>query len=226
MKMLVISLGGSLFLKEDIDVRFLGEFKRVIFKNLKNWKFVIVTGGGKFAREYIKALRETGKSEYLQSMAGISVTRMNARFLSYFFGRDTEGVPHDMKQVKNLLEKNDIVFCGALRYKPKNTSDGTAADLAAYLKTEFVNLTLAPGLCNKNPATHKNFKIIPRITYDKLNKMMSRMKFKPGQHFVIDQAASRIIKQHRVKTYILGKSMKNFDDFLNNKKFVGTKIEN
>lgn len=226
MKKLVISLGGSLFLKEEIDIRFLEEFKRTIL-NHKNWKFVIVTGGGKFAREYIKALREIGKSEYLQGMAGISVTRMNARFLSYFFGIDPDkGIPHDMKQVKNLLEKDRIIFCGALRYKSKNTSDGTAADLAAFLGCDFVNLTLAPGLCDKNPATHSNFKVIPEISYEKLYKMMSKFKYKPGQHFVLDQEASRIIMKHKIKTYILGKSMKNFSNFLEGKKFIGTKIEN
>lgn len=223
---MVISLGGSLFLKEDIDIRFLEQFKQVILKYKNKCKFVIVTGGGKFAREYIKALRETGKSEYLQSMAGISVTRMNARFLAYFFGQDTQGIPHDMKQVKNMLRKNDIIFCGALRYRPKNTSDGTAASIAAFLKCDFINLTLAPGLCDKNPQTNKDFKIIPEISYEKLDKIMSRMKFKPGQHFVIDQAATKVIRKHRVKTYILGKSMKNFSDFLERKKFIGTIIEN
>lgn len=223
-KDLVISLGGSLFLKGNIDINFLKEFKQVILSH-KNYRFVIVTGGGKFAREYIRALRETGKSEYLQSMAGISVTRMNARFLAYFFGRDTEGIPHDMKQVKNMLAKDNLVFTGALRYKPKNTSDGTAANIAAYLGCDFVNLTLAPGLCDKNPARYDSAKLIPEITYEKLDKMMSKIIYKPGQHFVIDQAATKIIHKHKVKTYILGKSMKNFSNFLNNKKFIGTKIE-
>ena len=168
---LVISLGGSLFIPNEIDVNFLKDFKKVILSN-KKYKFVIVTGGGGVARKYISALHAVGKDERLQSYAGIGVTRMNARFLSYFFGVDPEkGIPHKKQDVKSLLAKNRIVFCGALEYKPKNTSDGTAAELAAFLGADFVNLTKAPGLCNKNPNKFKNAKLIPEISYKELNKI-------------------------------------------------------
>ena len=50
------------------------------------------------------------------------------------------------------------------------------------------------------------------------------MKFKPGQHFVLDQTASRIIKENKTTTYILGKDMNQLDNLLNGKKFKGTII--
>jgi len=31
--------------------------------------------------------------------------------------------------------------------------------------------------------------------------------------------------KHKIKTYIIGSNMKNLDNFLNNKKFRGTRIE-
>ena len=213
-----------MFLTGKVDFRFLEEFKKTIDKN-KNYKFVIVAGGGNFAREYIKVLKAAGKSERFQSYAGIGVTRMNARFLSYFFGKDPKkGIPHTKQEVKNAIKKERVVFCGALEYKPKNTSDGTAAELAAFLKTDFVNLTLAPGLCTKNPLIYKDARLIPEISYNELNTIMRKMKYKPGQHFVIDQSASRIIMKNKIKTYILGKNMKNFDDFLNKQDFIGTRV--
>lgn len=226
MKTLVISLGGSLFLPGKIDFKFLEEFKKIILDN-KNYRFVIVAGGGSFAREYIGALKAVGKSEKFQSYSGIGVTRMNARFLSYFFGIDPQkGIPHKKQDIKNLLKKRKLVFCGALEYRPKNTSDGTAAELANYLKTDFVNLTLAPGLCNKNPLIYKDARLISEINYEELNKIMRKMKYEPGQHFVIDQNATKIIMKHKIKTYILGKDMKNFDNFLKGKDFIGTRILN
>ena len=123
-KVIVISLGGSLIVPDEIDYAFLEKFKTVIQKNSRKYKFVVVCGGGSIARKYISALRQTGKSDYLQCMAGIAVTRLNARFMTYFFGKDAnEGIPHDMNHVKNLLKKNDVVLCGALRYNAKETSD-------------------------------------------------------------------------------------------------------
>lgn len=225
-KVIVLSLGGSLIIPDDIDIKFLEKFKKVLIENSKKYKFVVVCGGGSIARKYIYALRQQGKSNYLQSMSGISATRMNARFLTYFFGKDAnEGIPHDMKEVKNLLLKNDFVFCGALRYSKNQTSDSTAAKLANYLKTEFINLTNIKGLYNKNPKTNKDAKFIPEITWKEFYKMANKQSFKPGQHFVLDQKASKIIKNNRIRTYIIGSDTRELENLLNRKKFKGTIIE-
>ena len=42
----VLSLGGSLIIPDDVNVKFLKQFKRVILRNRKKYKFVIVCGGG------------------------------------------------------------------------------------------------------------------------------------------------------------------------------------
>jgi len=224
-KVIVLSLGGSLIVPDEIDASFLDKFKRIIKKHEKNWKFVIVCGGGSIARKYINALKEKGKSEYLQSMAGIAVTRLNARFMIYFFGKDaSSGIPHDMHEVKNLLEKNEIVFCGALRYAENETSDATSAKLARFFNCDFINLTKVSGLYSSNPLTHKNAEFIPEIGWKNFLGRANRIKFKPGQHFVLDQHAAEIIKQHRIKTYIIGRNLKNLDNLLSGKKFNGTTI--
>lgn len=225
-KVVVLSLGGSLIVPDEIDISFLNKFKQVIKKHENKYKFIIVCGGGSIARKYIAALREAGKSEYLQSMAGISITRVNARFMTYFFGRDAnQGIPHDMKDVKNLLIKNNIVFCGALRYAEKETSDGTAAKLAHFFNSVFINLTNVDGLYTKNPLEHKDARFIPKTTWKELYLRANKRKYKPGQHFVIDQHASEIIMQNKIKTHILGKNLRNLDNLLSEKKFKGTTIE-
>ena len=224
-KVIVISLGGSLIIPNEIDLSFLNKFKQVILRNAKNYKFIIVCGGGSVARKYISALRQAHKSDYLQSMVGISVTRLNARFMTYFFGKDAaEGIPHDMKQVKNLLTKNNIIFCGALRYHDKETSDSNAARLADYFKTYFINLTNVSGLYNKNPLTNNDAKFIPKISKQELYKKVMKMKFKPGQHFVIDQHAMKILINSKSYLYILGEDTKQLDNLLSGKIFKGTVV--
>ena len=156
---MVISLGGSLIIPNEIDYLFLEKFKKVMQKNYKNYKFVIVCGGGIIARKYISALKKEGKSHREISMAGIRATRMNAKFMMQFFGKEANGtLPKSMKEIKNILAKNKIVFCGALRYAEKETSDGTAAKLANYLGTDFINMTNVKGLYTSNPLTNKNAK--------------------------------------------------------------------
>ncbi len=228
-KVVAISLGGSLIVPDKVNYQFLEEFRRVLEKNKKNYKFVVVTGGGSPARTYIQGLEKEKlkdkKKHYFQSLLGISITRLNARFLTYFFGKDAnQGIPHDMKQVKNLLKKNDFVFCGALRYDMNQTSDSTAAKLSRYFNCEFINLTNVKGLYNKDPKKYKNAKLINEISHKDFYNTIKKIKFKPGQHFVLDQKAARIIKKCKIPTYILCQNLDNLDNFLNNKHFIGTII--
>lgn len=226
-KVIVLSLGGSLIIPEKINLKYLKNFKKVILKNKSKYKFIVVCGGGSIARTYISALSKIKISEPFQSYAGISATRMNARFMSYFFNQDQKkGIPHKMSELKNYIKKSDIVFCGALEYKPNQTSDSTAAGIAKEFKSEFINLTNIKGLYNKNPKKFKNAKFIKAISWQNFNKMANKMKFKPGQHFVLDQTASKIILKEKIKTYIVGENLKQLDNLLNGKSFIGTTISN
>jgi len=224
-KVVVISFGGSLLVPEKIDLKLLEKFKKVINKHKARYKFVIVTGGGSIARKYMSALKKENKSRYIQSMAGIAITRLNALFLTYFFGRDAnETLPHNMIEAKNLLRKNDIVLCGALRYNTRETTDATAAKLARFFNSDFINLTNVSGLYNKNPLKYKDAKFIPKISWKSFYKLASKRKFKPGQHFVLDQKAAEIIMKYKIKTFILGKDIRQLDKLLSEKKFIGTII--
>ncbi len=226
-RVMVISLGGSLIIPDDIDIKFLSEFRKIILKNSKKCKFVIVCGGGSIARKYINALKEVGLNEELQSFSGISATRMNARFMSYFFKINPDiGIPHTLKTVKKYMRKQDVIFCGALEYKPRQTSDATAVEIAINFRTDFINLTDVSGLHDKNPKKFRDAKFIPKISWKDFYKMANKGKYKPGQHFVLDQTAARMIMEKKIRTYILGKNLKNLDNLLNSRKFRGTVIQN
>ncbi len=227
-KVVVISLGGSLIVPNKIDVEFLEKFRKVLERNKKKYKFVVVCGGGRTARNYIKGLeneknKKIKKKEFFQGLLGIASTRLNARFMTYFFGENAnKGIPHNMKDVRNLLKKNDCVFCGALRYAKNETSDATSAKLAKYFKTKFINLTNVQGLYDKNPKKFRSAKFIPEISHKDFLKKVKQIEFKPGQHFVLDQTAAKIIKKYNITAYILGGDLKNLQKVLDNKHFVGT----
>ncbi|MBU4308635.1 MAG: UMP kinase [Nanoarchaeota archaeon] len=227
-QVVVLSLGGSMIIPKDINVRFLQEFKKVLLQNTKKFKFVVVCGGGSTARKYISGLekQDLPKKTFFQGLLGIASTRLNARFMTYFFNEDAnKGIPHDMKEVKNLLAKYDVVFCGALRYAKKETSDGTSAKLANFFKSEFINMTNVKGIFTKNPAKFKDAKFIPEISWKNFHKLATKETFKPGQHFVLDQSAAKIIKKYKIPTYIIGNYPKQIENIILGKEFVGSKIE-
>lgn len=227
MKTAVISLGGSLLIpKEEADLKFLHKFKKELRKNYKKARFVIVTGGGSIARRYIEMLKKEHKSIKELSLAGIRATRMNAQTLMQFFGKSdgNDTLPTNMNEVKSNLHKNHVVICGALRYTKDSTSDGTAAKLAHLLKAFFINMTNVKGLYTSDPRTHKEAKFIKSISWKDFEKMAKKLKFKAGQHFVLDQQAATLIRKHKIPTYIIGPDVKNITKIINNKKFIGTLI--
>ena len=129
-----------------------------------------------------------------------------------------------MKHVDRLLNKHDIVFCGALRYADKQTSDSTSAKLASFLNAEFINLTNVNGLYTSDPRKNKDAKLISKISAKEMKKMANKMKFTPGQHFVIDQEAAKIVMNKKIKTFIIGNDVKNFVNLIEGKEFIGTEI--
>jgi len=222
-KIWVISIGGSRIVPDEVDYEFLERLKNLVESNPSH-RFVAVTGGGSTARRYIKALRKLNGKKKSQALAGIAITRLHANFLSRLFGKKAnEEIPRSMEKVKNLLKKNQVVFCGALRYEKKTTSDGTAAKLAAFLECPFINLTNVRGLYTSNPKTNKKAKFISKITWKEFNKIAKRIKFKAGQHFVLDQSAAKIILKKKVPTYIVGR-VKAIEDIIRGKRYSGTFI--
>ena len=225
MKKIVISLGGSLIVPNKIDFKFLENLKKTLRKHYSTHKFIVVCGGGSIARKYIEALKKEKKSKYELSQAGIRVTRMNAIFMMQFFGKEAnDALPKDMREVKNNILKNSVVICGALRFSENSTSDTTAAKLAHYLKTDFINITNVNGLFTKDPNKFKDAKFIPKVSWKKFQKMALKSKYSPGQHFVLDQSAATIIKKYKIPTYIIGKNLNNLENILKGKKFEGTII--
>ncbi|NPE26829.1 hypothetical protein HNV12_02390 [Methanococcoides sp. SA1] len=219
----VISLGGSRIVPDDVDDKFLREFRKLIDYH-RDKKFVVVCGGGSTARKYIKALRVLGKKTKDQSMEGIAITRLHAGFMARFFGKSAnEEIPMNMKRVKNMLSRNHVVFCGALRWRDKNTSDGTAAKLAGYLGCPFINLTNVKGLYDRDPKK-KGAKFIGKISWKKFLGIARKIKYSAGQHFVLDLVAAREIFESKIDCYIVG-SLKSMDGVLKgNKKIIGTVI--
>lgn len=221
----VISLGGSLIIPKDIDVKFLVNFSRIIKSLIKRGNSVVVVcGGGSIARKYISVVRKNNSNKDFESLVGIETTKLNASLVAAFLER-FHLLPDSLDEVSRELKKDRIIVCGALGFVPKMTSDGDAALIARHIHADyFINLTNVDGLYSKDPKI-KGAKFISRISFNDFNKMISRIKYKAGQHFVLDQSAARIIMRERIETVILkGSNLRNLERFFSCRSFRGTVI--
>lgn len=221
-KVVVISVGGSIIVPDEVDYNFLERFKVTIKKLSRKYKIVVCAGGGHTARDYIGSLRRLGVPSLKQSYIGIAATRINALLLAFAIVDCNQRLPESLNEVKSLLGKHDIVVCGGLR--PGRTSDGTTAEIAEYLEAKtMINMTNVSGLYTKDPTKYDDAKFIPRISHADFAKRMARIKEKPGQHFVLDSVAARIARRRKMEVVIL-EGVKNLDSYLSGKKFKGTVI--
>ncbi len=220
MKKVVISLGGSIVVPDEVNHSYLKKFKKVITDFSRRNKVVIVVGGGSTARKYMNKKFDNKRNSRL----GITATRLNARLVAGVFEKK-DPIPISLAEVKKDLRKTNIVICGALGYKTKCTTDGNAAQVAKKIKAnQLINMTNVKGLYDKNPKTNKGAKFIKEISFRDFLKMTKKIKFKAGQHFVLDQFAARLITRKKIKTYIIGPSLPNLKKVLSNKKFIGTTV--
>ncbi len=224
MATLVFSVGGSLIIPEKIDLSFLSSFSSFIKKLSRQHKIVLVTGGGSIARKYINALLASKIAEPHTSFVGIQTTKLNANLLSSFFGKKYFP-PDSLQEVKKQLSKERIVICGALGFTPHITSDGDAAQIAKYIHADlFINLTNVDGLYTKEPHL-AGAKLIREITFKEFYTRARKIPYHSGEHFVLDQAAAKIIFEERIKTVLLnGKKLSELSNLFLGKPFLGTLI--
>ncbi len=223
--MLVISLGGSVIVPDKVDYRFLRKFNDIIKRYSRKEKVVIVTGGGGTFRKYLKSLEKVKLDEVTIGLVGIATTKLNARVVAGFLNKKGN-IPNSINEIKQALKKSNIVICGALGFRTGTTTDGNAAEIAKHFKARAIlNITNVNGLYDRDPRKHKSARLIPRIGFDEFYKIAKKIKYRAGQHFVLDQRAAGIIKRYRIRTAIInGHKIVNLENFLSGKRFTGTII--
>ena len=227
-KMIVISLGGSLIVPEEIDWKFLKQFKKIIEGKIKKgFRFIIVTGGGKTARKYIEAGAKMGDVDTEdKDWIGIHATRMNAHFIRTIFKKYAHPTistnPYDLE---GFLKAKESILVAA-GYRPGNSTDYISILLAKHFEVKRVaNLSNINYVCDKDPKKHKDAKKIKEISWAEFQKIVGD-KWDPGSNVPFDPVASKLAAKEEIEVSILnGKKLSNFQKYLDGEKFVGTVIK-
>jgi len=220
-EVIVLSLGGSVFLPDSIDVDFLLSFKKLIRKYSKKYKFAIIVGGGKFCRHYINAAKNFPRiTQTALDVLGVHVTRLNAEFVRLLF-KDIAS----KKLIKNPRQKISFkkVILGA-GWEPGHSTDWDAVLVAKALGAKtIVNMTNVDVLYDKDPRKYKSAKPIKKTTWNGLLKITGT-KWRAGMNFPFDPTASKLAKKYKLKLILIGKNLNNFRRFLDKKLFKGSVV--
>lgn len=221
--LVVLSLGGSLIVPNELDVEFLKKFKEAIIDFIRQGnKAIIVCGGGKTCRNYINAAKNISKIKNIElDKLGIKSTELNAELLRVIFGKYSyPNIEPDFKK-KNLKFKI-LVGCGL---EPGHSTDYDAVMWAKNYKAEYVvNLTDVDYVYDKSPRKYPDAKPLPKLSWKEMQKIVGN-KWSAGAQFPFDPAATKMAAKLKIKIVFLnGKNIDNFKNFLNGKKFIGSVI--
>lgn len=231
---IIISLGGSLVVPDDIDLGFLKNFERTLSKyigsgpaNLPNGnrgvKFFIIVGGGKTARKYQKALLEFGATSTDRDWAGIDITRLNAGIVKQMFGGNAYN--KIISDYNNKVKTNKDIIVGA-GWKPGWSTDYEAVLIAKNhnIKT-IINLSNIDYVYDRNPSQFSDAKPLKEINWKTLEQIVGD-KWTPGLSAPFDPKASKLAAKLKLKVIMInGGNLERLEDFLNNKPFIGTTIQ-
>lgn len=200
-KRIVVKLSGKVF-GDDAAAR-LKEYAAMFKEISGRVQPVIVAGGGRIARHYIKTAREFGADEATLDIMGIEVSRLNARLLIAALGDDAyPSVPRDLEEVFSAATSGKIVAAGGLH--PGQSTNATAALIAEKVKaSKFINATDVDGIYDSDPNMNKNAKMFREISVQDCIRILGKENSAAGAYDLMDLVALKVIERSKLVTFVL-----------------------
>jgi len=221
---IVISLGGSLIAPDKPDSEFLSKFKQFVETNLNhNKKFILICGGGKTCRYYQEAAQKVSNINHDNlDWIGIYATKINAILVKSIFSDVAHENIIDNPTKEITFDEQILVASG---WKPGFSSDFDAVLLAEKFNAKkIINLSNIDYAYDKDPRKFEDAKPIHEISWQDFLKLIPS-EWKPGLNSPFDPVASRKAQELNIEVAILnGKNIENLQNYIENKEFVGTKI--
>lgn len=221
----IISVGGSLIVPEDISQGFVSRFKKTIEHQVdEGRRFVIIAGGGATAREYQTAAKEFKElSPEDIDWIGINATRLNANFLRIIFDERAadEIIIDPTKDI--VLDKPVMVAAG---WQPGASTDYVAVLIAQKLGAKkMINLTNIDYIYDARRAEETG--VITPITdlaWETFRGMIPG-EWDPGLNAPFDPVASRLAETIGLEVAnINGQILEELEKYLRGETFRGTLI--
>ncbi|MDO8408435.1 MAG: UMP kinase [bacterium] len=220
----VVSVGGSLIVPDQIDTDFIKQFRQLIFDKLdEGFTFAITPGGGKTCRRYQAVAREvTDVSKLDLDWIGINTNCMHAEFLRILFG--DVAAPAIVKDFSQPIPTDfQVILVGA--DAPGHSSDFDTVLMARLTGAKrLVNLSNIDYAYTADPKMDPDAEKIEKISWADFRKLIPE-EWDPGLSAPFDPIAAREAEHLGLEVAIMnGAHLDRFAAYLEGKPFVGTVV--
>ena len=221
----VVSVGGSLIVPEGIDVPFLKELRRLITaKTCEGFSFFIITGGGRTARKYQKAVEDVRGDLTREDVdwLGIHSTRLNAHLVRAVFKEEAQA--RIVKNPTRPFKPRASIIIGA-GWKPGWSTDYCAVMAARSLGAKkLVNLSNISHVYTGDPKKDPSATPIETINWPDFRALIPN-EWDPGLSSPFDPVAAKEAERLGLEVAIMnGAHLEEFDNYLKGESFTGTII--
>ena len=221
----VVSLGGSLLVPDEIDTDFLARFRTLLLSKIeKGMSFYIVAGGGKLARRYQDAARISRGNLTAEDAdwIGIHSTRLNAHLLRTLFVEHAQD--RIVKNPTRAFNTKYSIIIGS-GWKPGNSTDYCAVMAAKKLGAKkLVNLSNIDYVYTADPRKDPSATKIEKTTWNEFRKLIPK-DWDPGLSSPFDPVAAKEAQVMKLEVAVInGTKLSEFEQYLDGKPFAGTVI--
>jgi uridylate kinase len=221
---IIVSVGGSLIVPDQIDTDFLKRFKAFALGKIKQgFTFSVIAGGGKTARRYQDTAQAvTPLSAQDVDWIGIHSTRLNAQLLrNIFVGYAHPEVIHN--PTIEIVAEEPVIIAGG--WQPGCSTDYVAVLMAKNLgATRLVNLSNVDYVYDRNPFDNPMAKKIEKISWAEFRSLIPP-EWDPGLSSPFDPIAAKEAESLGLEVAIInGAHLEEFSNYLDGKTFIGTVI--
>ncbi|MBU6310826.1 UMP kinase [Patescibacteria group bacterium] len=218
----VVSLGGSVIVPDSIDTEYLKRFATVIRSRIPGERFIIISGGGKTAREYQEAARSLGElSKNDLDWIGIHATRLNGHLLRSLFR--AEAHPALIDDPTDPIVEADVVI--AAGWQPGWSTDYVATKIAKNVgATRLVNISSVDAVYSEDPKKNPAATKFDTLSWTDFRALMPS-EWDPGLNAPFDPVAAEEAAEAGIEVAIIGPALDEFEKYLSGKPFAGTRIQ-
>ena len=184
------------------DLKFLKNFKSLL-KGKE--KIGIVVGGGKIARDYVKAASDFSKNQFWGDTLAVYATRLNASLVTRAFAEEACPVVfQDFESAAIASKEYRIVVMGGTI--PGITTDTDSVLLAEAMGAKrLVNVSNVDGIYDSDPRKSKKAKMFRKMTFKELLALANASdKRAPGTNFVFDVIACKLAARTKLELHFVG----------------------